>query len=89
MRLRSLLSDFIKILLGPYEGYSEIYNRLLTEDGFVEESKVIPAEQQGEVLEDFEMYHFLINHGKKSDISFVGYDANHSTKYGFANVCFR
>lgn len=66
------------------KGYSEIYNRLLTEDGFVEESKVIPAEQQGEVLEDFEMYQFLINHGKESDISFVGYDANNSTKYGFA-----
>lgn len=36
------------------------------------------------MLEDFEMYQFLINHGKKSDISFVGYDANNSTKYGFA-----
>ncbi|WP_259717383.1 YfbU family protein [Weissella confusa] len=66
------------------EGYSEIYNSLLTDDGFVEESKAIPAEQQAEVLEDFEMYQFLINHGKKSDISFVGYDANNSTKYGFA-----
>ena len=36
------------------------------------------------MLEDFEMYQFLINHGKKSDISFVGYNANNSTKYGFA-----
>ena len=26
------------------QGYSEIYNSLLTDDGFVEESKVIPAE---------------------------------------------
>ena len=66
------------------EGYSEIYNRLLTDTGFVEDSEVIPAEQQAEVLEDFAMYQFLITRGKKSDISFVGYDANNSKKYGFA-----
>lgn len=66
------------------EGYSEIYNGLLTETGFVENSEVIPAEQQAEVLEDFEMYQFLINRGKESDISFFGYDANNSKKYSFA-----
>lgn len=66
------------------EGYSEIYNGLLNDTGFVEDSEVIPAEQQAEVLEDFAMYQFLINRGKESDISFVGYDANNSTKYGFA-----
>lgn len=66
------------------EGYSEIYNNLLVDSGFVEGSELLPSEQQQEVLEDFEMYQFLINHNKESDIPFIGYDGNASKKYGFA-----
>ena len=41
---RSTKRLYQNIATALIQGYSEIYNSLLTDDGFVEESKVIPAE---------------------------------------------